>query len=226
MTFTELVTEVLARTRQTSTEAQTRIGREVNDRNRRITSSIGLQTARRGEVSTPTVAADPSVVFAVEKIIDVYLDATGSRRVLGERTFDSWRSINTNVPASGIPQTYAISRMNPGTVEIVLDPVPDGVYTLRCDGLIPSTTLSGTDEPPFAVDFHDVVMHGALADEWTQLKQGDLARAAESLYQERLSELRMFIAKSAYLSIFQGGQPGGWMQGPYWPAYRLPQWWR
>ena len=224
MTFDQLVTEVLQRTRQTSAEATTRIGREINDRNRRVTSSIGLQTSRRVEAVTVTIAGDPIVTFDVEKLLDVFMDLSANRRMLGERTFDSWRSIHTNAPSSGPPQTYAIARMLPGQVELVLDPVPDAIYTLKADGLVVQTTLAADDVPTFSTDFHDVLMHGALADEWTQLQQKDLATRAEGMYEARLSDLRMFIAKSGYLAITQG-QRGGFDRGDYLPGYYIPRWW-
>jgi hypothetical protein len=230
MTFTELVTEVMARTRQTSDEAKTRIGRELNDRHRRITSSLGLATSRRGPVvSSATVVGNPEVSFSnVEKLFDVFL--TGSaRRVLSEITFDQWRNRNSWAPASGSPTSYAISHWTADKVFLALDPVPSAAgVTLEADALISLATLTDVapnNVPVFAASFHDVLMYGALADEWMQLKQDDLMNKAEALYEQRLSELRYFIAKDAYLVIVQGGT-GGLNRGAYWPGYTIPTWWR
>jgi hypothetical protein len=223
VTFTELVTAVADRLNLTSTEATTRIGREINDRYRRVTSSIGLTLTRRAEVTAATVIGDPAVTFTCEKILAVFDVTTGNRRVLAERTFDEWRNANTWAPTSGQPLTFAISEMNASTVKIVLDPVPSSVFTLRADAIENASTLSGVQVPDFAADFHDVLMHGALADELYKMEKADLARQSEADYQARLSDLRMFIAKSAYLEINQGGR-AGLDRGAYWPGYGVRRW--
>jgi hypothetical protein len=231
MTLQQLMDEVLARTRQTSSEASTRIGRELNDRYRRVTSSIGLTSSRRIEVIAVAAAGNPLVNFSgIDKIFAVWINAPDSntRRVLGEITFDQWRNLvpfaETGDPGAvqGVPTMYAIERMDATLVRVVVYPAPDQTYTLWADGLDTSgTTLTPTDVPHFAVDFHDILMHGALADEWTQLKQDDLATRSESMYEQRLSELRMFIAKSAYLDIHQGGARN-YTRGDYLPGYSVP----
>jgi hypothetical protein len=225
MTFTEIVDEVLARTRQTSPEASDRIGRAVNDRNRRVTSSIGMATTRRVEVPGDTVVGIDEVDFDLVKILAVFIpEAVSQRRVLREVTFDEWRGMKVYAPSSGPPTTYAIGTTGPSTVQILIYPTPDAIYTLGADGLDVMPPLSGAIEPPFTVDFHDILMHGALADEWMQLKQDDLSKRAEQMYEQRLAEYRMFIAKSAYLDIHQGKR-GGFDRGPYWPGYYVQRWW-
>jgi hypothetical protein len=225
MTFTELVNEVMTRTRQTSSEAQARIGREINDRHRRVTSSLGLATSRPGEVFVATVANVPTVTLTgVEKLFDVFTEAS-SRRVLSHITYDQWRNRNTWAPAKGQPTSYAIKAQIATTITLVLDPVPDGIYTVRADALLTAVALIGAETPLFADSFHDVLMYGALADEWMQLKQDDLMSRAESLYEQRLSELRYFLAKDSYLTITQGGT-SGLNRGAYWPGYTIPTWWR
>jgi hypothetical protein len=224
MTFTELVTEVMARTRQTSTEAQTRIGREINDRYRRVTTSIGLATSRRFTVTAATTVGNPTVVLDGEKVLAVFM-TTPNKQVLGEITFDQWRNRNAWAPASGIPTSYAVATQSAGAVTINLDPVPDAVYALSADVLREAPLLVAAVQPDFAPSFHDVLMYGALSDEWMQLKQDDLYKRAEQLYEQRLGELRYFIAKSGYLQITQGGT-SGLSRGPYWPGYTIPTWWR
>jgi hypothetical protein len=226
MTFTELVDEVMARTRQTSTEAETRIGREVNDRYRRVTSSIGLATSRRFTTTVSVVAGDPAVTFPGEKLLTVFFGENDFRRVLGEITPDEWRNSQTWAPAHGTPTRYAIWVQTADSITIHLDPVPDASPAMiTADILTDAPILTASDTPAFAASFHDVLMHGALADEWMQLKQDDLSKRAEGMYEARLSDLRMFIAKSSYLNIVQGGR-AGMDRGPYWPAYLLPRWWR
>jgi len=223
MTFTELVTEVLARTRQTSPEAQTRIGREVNDRYRRVQTTVGLQTSRQAVVDAVTVPAQEHVTFAASKVIDVWLaEPSGLRRMLQQITFNDWRSRQVSVnPNNGQPTFYAIGEWDAEGVRVYFSPVPDQVYTVRADVIGLPTLLAGTDLPAFAPDFHDVIMYGALADEWQQLKQEELARGAVAQYEGRLAELRYYIAKENSLAIVQGGR-GGFNRGDYLPGYTVP----
>ncbi|HEX6272888.1 MAG TPA: hypothetical protein VFZ53_07610 [Polyangiaceae bacterium] len=225
MTFTEIVTEVMERTRQTSTEAQTRVGREVNDRYRRVTSSVGLQTSRPGSATASTNIAGPHVTFDLEKVISVRMVASSFRRMLAEITHDDLLTRQTVSPVSGPPTFYAILKNIGNSVEVHLYPQPDAVYALTAEGLRPSTVLTGSSPPLFPASFHDVLMHGALADEWTQLKQDDLAARSEAVYEQRLAELRYFIAKSAYLDIHQGARGQGFTRGDYLPGYFVPRWW-
>jgi hypothetical protein len=224
VTFTAIVTEVLNRTRQSSSEATTRIGREVNDRNRRVTAAVGLPTSRRTQVSATTTPGSPDLSFTCEKILSVYELTSGNRRVLNERTFDEWRNANTWAPVSGQPWTYAINRMGASTVTIVLDPVPAAAITLWADCYGNLTDLTASDVPAWAQDFHDILVHGATADEWLQLNQDAHAARSEAMYEARLADLRMFIASSAYLAICQGGR-GGLDRGAYWPGYTVGRWW-
>lgn len=223
MTFTELVNEVMARTRQTSTEAQTRIGREVNDRYRRVQTTVGLGTSRPMTVSALTIAGEQSVSVPASKVIDVWIDQpAGLRRMLQQITFNDWRSRQVSVnPNNGQPTFYAIGSWGSDTVAIYFSPIPDQVYTVKADVLGLAVPLIGAMAPWFSADFHDVIMYGALADEWTQLKQEELARGATGLYEQRLSELRYYIAKENSLAIVQGGR-GGLNRGDYIPGYTVP----
>ena len=54
-TFTEIVAQTAERLNLTSAEALARLGRYVNDRNRQVTSSVGLNTSRRATNSQNTV---------------------------------------------------------------------------------------------------------------------------------------------------------------------------
>jgi len=225
MTFAELVTEVMARTRQTTDEAKARIGREVNDRNRRVTSSIGLVTSARGQVTVPTFAQTSAVtVPGMTKVLAIAIHGE-TRRVLGERSYDEWFNAQTWAPAVGTPQTYTVVSMLGTQVDIALDPIPDAEYALDVTGILATQDMVDAMSPPFTGQFHDILMHGALSDEWMQLKQDDLSKRSEAMYEVRLADLRMFIAKSAYLNISQGGRAGQ-DRGPYWPAYSIPRWWR
>jgi hypothetical protein len=221
MTFDEIVSEVLARTRQTSDEAKTRIGRAVNDRYRRVTTSVGLATTRRVEATAAMVAGDPAVTLPGEKVLTVFLTGP-QRRLLAEISFDTWRQRHTSVAQNlGTPAAYAVANVDAAGVTIYLTPAPEAAGPIFADMLETLPPLTGADLPAMPASFHDVLMHGALADEWMQLKQEDLTRASTGQYEARLAELRYFLAKSATLAIVQGGR-GGFNRGDYLPGYRVP----
>ena len=147
------------------------------------------------------------------------------RRMLTERTFDEYRNAIIAAPLVGIPYLFAVSKMEAGEVTLVFYPVPGADQIVAIDALVAldPLDLAPTETPKMPTDFHDILMHGALADEWLQLKQDALSARTEGMYEARLSDLRMFIAKSAYLDIHQG-QRAGMNRGAYWPGYFLPRW--
>ena len=206
MTFDTIVSEVASRLNLSSTEATIRLGLFVNARYRRVTSSTGLATSRRATVSESTISTDPRVVFDLEKIEVVYHLETAGRRVLEEISYDEYRNIAASATLSGIPTTYAIENSGAATVELVLTPTPSSVITLYADGLAPAATLATTDVPAFPVDFHDALVFGAIADEYSKLEKPVQALKFERDYEARVSDLRYFLAKSAYLSQVQNSR--------------------
>ncbi len=64
--------------------------------------------------------------------------------------------------------------------------------------------LGASDTPTFPEQFHDILVYGAMAIELDKMEKPDRQAAAEARFQGRLSELRFFIATSAYLTIYQG----------------------
>src|SRR5688572_17183851 len=88
MTFLELVNEVTDRLNLTSDQAISRVGREINARYRRVTSSIGLGASRRVyDVAVQTVTDDKYLTFTGIEKIEVVRDITVENEpiVLNER---------------------------------------------------------------------------------------------------------------------------------------------
>jgi hypothetical protein len=94
------------------------------------------------------------------------------------------------------------------SVDITVDSVASTTYTLYADGDSTITTLSGSDKPDFPDSFHDLLVYGAMADEYRKMEKMELSKECENDYEKRLSDLRMWIAKSAYLDIYQGRYTG------------------
>jgi hypothetical protein len=204
VTFAEIVSAVQSRLNLTSTESATRIGITVNDRYKRITSAIGINLSRRTTVQANVTIGVSTLNFAAcEKIINVVDRSATPYRVLEECTVEQLRAEQPSSNAT--PRKYAILAVDAHSVTILLDCVPQSAFTLYADCYGRASTLSGSQEPAFEEDFHDVLLHGALADEYRKMEKPAYARESENLYQERLSDLRMFRTKSSYLDIMQGG---------------------
>lgn len=202
MTFNEIVAEVCDRLNLSSEQAVARVGREVNSRYKRVTSSLGLITSRRAQVSKAAVIGANTITFTGITHIDAVIDkSTGNNVILRQATVDELRE----TPDKGEPPaTYAIFSTTDTTITILMDCTATTTFTLYADGLVSAGTLSGTQTPAFAEDYHDVLVFGAVADELRKMEKQAFARDAEKDFTDRLSDLRMFIVKSGYLDTYQG----------------------
>ena len=202
MTFESIVEHILKRVNLVnSDEAVERVGEFVNTVYKQVTADIGLNTSRR---VTASVTLDPDdvdstlplfTVSDMEKVTGISQRTEGVR-TLDESTFEELREVETKTAAPGL---YAVKRMGANSVTILLDAFPDEEFTLSIDGYELSDELSDNAEPSFPESYHNVLIEGALALELYRMEKASLAAAAEQRYNDRLSALRMFIAKSYYL---------------------------
>lgn len=202
MTITELRDRVASRLNLTSPAALTRIVDELNERYRRVTSAIGLNLTRRTTVQANATIGVTTLTFTgCEKIINVVDRSTTPYRILAEISIEQLRDRQPS--ANSFVTYYAIVGYGSSSVTIEMDCIPQTAFTLYADGYAQATTLSGSQIPAFPEDFHDVLFHGAYADELKKMQQFNAAKDAEQEYQNRISDLRMFLAKSVYASIRQ-----------------------
>lgn len=205
MTFTEIVAEICERCDYTSDDAFTRVGRLVNLCYRRVTTSINLNPSR-AEYANPalTVVGQGYVTFiGMEKVKRVYRTSdSGAKVFLDEITIDELQDMAS--PVEGTPRFWAVKNITATTVVVALDALPGTVYTLYADGSDTQELLSGMMAPKFPESFHDVLIEGVLKDEYKKLHKRDLAADSKNEYENRMSDLRMWIVKSAYLKIKQG----------------------
>lgn len=202
MTFTEIVTEIVEQLNLTSAEATARVGRKVNREYRKITASIGLNVARRTTVQASVTLGVQTLTFTgIEKITAVSDRSTGVDRFL---TPVSVEELKLGTIGTSPIVYYAINRMNAGSVEILMDIVPQEALTLYADGYETASTLSGAQEPAFPESFHDILIELVCASEYK--KKGELVAAKESkdAAEELLADLRYFIAKEAFQDSYQG----------------------
>lgn len=214
MTFDEIVDDVLDRLNLTSLEARERIEGFVNQRYKKVTSSIGLITSRRTVFDITCDPTDPDtelpevVITGIQKVMAVrYTGSNASVLVLKEKTYDEIVNFATN---SHTPRAWAVKLMGNGEVRIVLDSFETAnSFVLHIEAYEVAPVLEGTLEPFFPEDFHDILIEGAMSDELRKMEKPQLAQISEANYQQRLSDLRFFIAKSTYLDIVQGKDKPG-----------------
>lgn len=211
MDFTTIVNRVADRLNLTSSDAITRIEDEVNDRYARITSSIGLQTSRKVTTTKAVTVGSQSVTFDdVEKILVVW-KLSGSQKYFPDAITDEEMDAIDPVD-SDTPRKYSIRRLDYNSVTIRLDVLPETAFTLYAEAIEPGTFLGTNDVPNFPESFHDILVWGALADEYRRMQQKDLRDDAEMNFERRLSDLRMFIAKDGYVTIAQGKIVPKWLR--------------
>lgn len=194
MTFLQLQDRVLGRLNLTSDEARIRIGEFLNENYRRVQTSIGMAQVRRG---TLEVAAQVGP-FSVGAIKPFTITLPVFNRLLVERTLDQLREIQTTPTVVGVPQCYAVTGFGTSSFELLLYPDPADAYGLEIDALLVGVDMvDDTDQPAFPEDFHDVLIFGALEDEYNHFDRPELAAVQAQKFQRRLGDLRYFLVKSA-----------------------------
>lgn len=218
MTFKQLQDRVMGRLNLSESAARTRIKDFINERYRRLATSISLGRVRRGTVSVNTIVG--TFTYSPATLIKPYtVIYPAGNRVLEEMSMDQIRLIDADSSLSGPPERFVVQKFNAATVTIYIHPKPDAIYALQIDGMLTGTDMTAdADVPAFPEDFHDVLEFGALSDELEKMEKYKMAEKYEKAYQERKRELRYFIAKSAYLEQSQGDQ---WWIGPW---YGVSNW--
>jgi hypothetical protein len=212
VTFTELVADICDRLNLTSTDSQTRIGREVNRYYRRVRTALGLPeaTVRAVAVSASKSLGSATVTFSgMQKVTRVYDATSGTNRYLKEVHWDQLRDKN---PGTVDPTEWATQSADEDSVTIRINVLAQDTDALLADGFLTTTNLSGSQSPEFPADFHDVLIDGVLADEYVKRNAIDYAKLAKQNYESRLSDLRMWFATSLTKTVRQGELAPGMFQ--------------
>lgn len=211
MTKEEIIDEIMSRLNLTSTTARARIGTIFNRYYLRVTTAIGMAQISRREfdVEGITTIASAEVEFALmEKITRVFfINDNGEKAFLDEVTIDELR--DEDIPSGDMPSRYAMKSMGSESCTIYLDQIAETEYSLFADGYIKGSLLEDEDEPVFPESFHDVMVEGPLVDEYKKLKDGENAKGSKLEYEQRMSDLKHWAGKTAYLKIRQGQRPRG-----------------
>jgi hypothetical protein len=205
MTLAEIRTAVMESLNQTSQEASDRIDRTINRKIREVQSSVRLALTRRAIASGTTSSGSVNMTVSGAKILSVY-DKDFYKRPLGQVSLYTLRNMDADQDVEGPPYLWAEALRGATSTLIELYPKPTSdVAVLFFDILDNATDLSDdADEPAFPADFHDLLIDGVRYEELRKMeKMLPLATEAEKRFQRRISDLRYFIAKSAYLKTRQ-----------------------
>lgn len=225
MTFDEITAEVQTPFNLTSTVSATRIGKWVNLAYKNLCSDFGIQTTSTVEgVAVNTTVGNRQMVFSastttpatgVERILSLYDATVTPNRLLIEISRDEMR----NRPLSSDPASlWAVLLVGAASVTINLNCLPATIYALTADVLSTKATLSGSDVPAFAEDFHDILIFYGQWREALKQQQWEAATRYEEMYHGprdadgqhrggRLAEYRYYLALSAHRKVYQGKTP-------------------
>ena len=203
MTFSDIRAAICEYCVLTQTDSKLRVGKAINRHYRRITSSLGLQTARFVTRSMSTSAGVQTVTFSNIEKIDRLIDTTDSTaiRLIPEVSVHELRS---SQPGTGQPERYAIQSTTADTITILMDTSPQDTYSLQADGWATVADLAGDDEPAFPESYHDILVWAVIAEELLKKEKDKLARVYEQKAEVLLADLRFFLADTATRETVQG----------------------
>lgn len=200
MTFKQMQDLVMTRLNLTSTDARTRIKTELNLRYREVQSGVNLSATRRGVATfTTTSGSSTTTQSGIAKVFSVW-DPVYLMRPLREVSLNTLRALDAPEIVVGTAEEYVIDNFVNNEITLRLFPQPTVAYGLQADVLLAGVDMSAdSDEPAFAEDFHDVLVNGVISDELAKLEKWKESQLYEAKFEKRLSELRYFIRKAAWL---------------------------
>lgn len=224
MTFDDIVTTIQGDLNLTSAASYTRIAGWVNRGYRQlvmdpflgidaISEVLGVQVMTViGSNQLTWSAATTTPVTSVEKILRMYNPSTTPPLPIIEVSVDE---IQNGVPGSDPVQRWARLAMGASSETVLLDVTPATSYALTADVMSTQTTLSGTDVPAFAENYHDILVYYGKWQELKKMQQWQAAKEEEIMFHGvpdangnftggRLSELRLFLANSGHRKFYQG----------------------
>ena len=173
---------------------------------KRVTTAIGLAQVSRyvlGASELTTIGSAEVTFNSMEKISRVYYLSGTAKKPLEEVTVDEIRD-ESDPDTSDEPTKFAVKGFTDDSVTIITNRLSETSHALYADGFTTAPTLSGVLAPNFPESFHDILVEGVLMDEYKRMEKTDLADRSKAEFEQRLSDLKMWAAKSAYLEIQQG----------------------
>lgn len=221
MTFEELQNRVMGRLNLTSAEARERIKDYLNERYRKLQTSVGLGRVRFGTVSFNT-AIGTFTYSPANLLKPITIAYAAGNRLLTQKTMDEIRMLDPDSSMTGEPECFVLQQFGATSCTLYIWPKPAGVYALSVDGIVKGSDMTvNADIPVFPEDFHDLLVFGATADELMKMEKPKLSQEFDVKAEARTRELRYFMAKSTYLDLRQGSAADlFWWWGPWWWGYQ------
>jgi hypothetical protein len=194
MTFAEMRTAVTDYCHLTSADAILRVGKSLNRHYRRVTSLVGLDTARFVTRIVSIPIGVRTVTFPEIEKIDRIVDAT-TPTAIRTLTQVSMNVQRTTQPGNSAPSTWAFQNADADSATVLLDTVPDVVYSLQADGWSTLTTMvADGDEPVFPESFHDLLVWFVISEELLKKEKDTLADRYQARAEKLLADLRFHLA--------------------------------
>lgn len=201
MTFDQIVARVQARMNLTSPTSTTNIGNDVNDCYKEVASSIGIKVVERQVVTATTTINNRYLVFTCEKVLSVFNANFTPPLMMDE---DDFEEVRDGLIENDPPTKWAVSTTTATTVTVILGSIPATQYVLSADAMVNVATLSGTQVPAFAEDYHDILVWGAMEIQYDKLEKVTMAQKFAAKKEKRLAEFRYYLACSAYKAQYAG----------------------
>jgi hypothetical protein len=197
MTYLELVNDVLTRLRETnvSTVSETTysalIGKFVNDAKRQIEDSYTWNCLSQTITVTTTGGTHSySLTGSGQKFRVMDSLNTTSNVVMDDIPFTSMnRKLNFVTPVQGIPSEYCFNGVDSsGDTKIDLYPIPNGVFTILFDVIIPQAALTSDGTSVKVLDY--LVTQSAYARALIERGEdgGTSSSEAYALFRDMLSD--------------------------------------
>lgn len=132
---------------------------------------------------TTGVSLDTSITDVVG-VVDVYLSASCAGTVTLREDSGTGTALSTITP----------SRTYPRYNRFALAPTPSAAITYYLEGVAPIVQMANaTDEPLFPEDFHDILVDGAVYDDWIAHGRLKDAQWKRDEIKERMLEMRNWV---------------------------------
>jgi hypothetical protein len=198
MTYLEAVNSVLTRLRESQVttvnqSAYSRlIGEFVNDTIREVSEAWKWNTLRvtyQIQTVANTFRYELTGAGSKGQVLQVFNDTDDHELTkTGYRLMTQW--LNINNPSPNQPTNYAVNGQTvQGDLQIDFYPIPNGVYTLNVDMLLPQATLStdGTDDVTLIEVPSDIVILGTWAKAVSERGEDSGTQFAEVFSQYQLA---------------------------------------
>jgi hypothetical protein len=196
MTFLELINDVLIRLREPQVASNNEtaysilIGRLVNDAKRQVEDTFGWNTLSQ-DFAISTVAAQfsyPLTGIGQKFTVRDALNTTSFVALTNLSFVEMNRYQKFGVPATSIPEYYAFYGTTGTDANVVLYPIPDGVYSMSFSLTVPQAALAADATSVLVPDY--LVAQNAYARALVERgeDQGLASSEAYQLYRDMLSD--------------------------------------